>query len=347
MRSLILKGPGVLAVEERPDPVPGPGEAVVVPEAIGICGSDVHGYAGESGRRTAGMTMGHELYGRVIEVGLSAAGAPAPEVGANVVLNPVLGCGACVRCAAGEPNICSYRTVIGVDAPYQGGYSERLLVPAASLVSIDPGVGTAASLVEPLAVALHAVAQAGVRRGDRVAVLGSGMIGLGCVWAALRAGAASVHATDMDAAKTALAADLGARGVTVGERTLRDALDDDGIDEVDVVVDAVGLSATLAEGLDVVRAGGTVAVVGMGTPQLTVPAWPLITRERRVIGTFCYSDPHFADAVLAVERKELVAQTFVDREIGLDEAPAAFADLAAGGPGRIKTLVRPLATGGS
>jgi threonine dehydrogenase-like Zn-dependent dehydrogenase len=347
MRSLILKGPGALAVEERPDPVPGPGEAVVVPEAIGICGSDVHGYAGESGRRAAGMTMGHELYGRVVELGARRPGDPSLELGANVVLNPVLGCGACALCAAGEPNLCWQRTVIGVDAPYPGGYSERLLAPVGSLVAIDPAVGTTASLVEPLAVALHAVAQAGVREHDRVAVLGSGMIGLCCAWAALRAGAASVHATDMDPAKTALATELGARGVTVGERPLRAALDDDGIDHVDVVVDAVGLSATCAEGLEVVRAGGTVAIVGMGTPQLTLPAWPLITRERRVIGTFCYSDPHFAEAVRAVERRELVAHTFVDREIGLDAAPAVFAELAAGGPGRIKTLVRPLAEGGS
>jgi 2-desacetyl-2-hydroxyethyl bacteriochlorophyllide A dehydrogenase len=338
MRALIYEGPRQLVVHDVADPEPAAADLLLEVEAVGICGSDVHGYAGETGRRTPGMTMGHEACGRVVALGTEVTGF---VVGDRVTFNPVIGCGDCVECAAGRPNRCASRCVIGVNAPYPGAFSERMLLPASNAFVVDPAIGRSAVLIEPLAVAIHAVGCADVLRGASVAVLGSGMIGLGCVWAALRAGADVVYATDLDPAKTALAERLGARPVTLGERSLADALAADGRTHVDRVVDAVGIPATLHEALETVARGGVVSLVGMGSPMLDFEAYGLIVEERTIIGSWCYTTKDFAEAAAAVQRGDIDSAQFIDREVTLDDAVTTFASLAAGEPGQIKTVVLP------
>jgi threonine dehydrogenase-like Zn-dependent dehydrogenase len=216
-----------------------------------------------------------------------------------------------------------------------------MLLPAANVLPVSADIGVGAVLIEPLAVALHAVARAEVVPGAAVAVLGAGMIGLGCAWAALQAGAEVVYLTDFDIAKTELGERLGARGVRLGEQSLPEALARDGREHVDRVVDAVGLPATLQQALDVVGRGGVVSLVGMGAPQLDFAAYSLTADERAVAGSFCYTTAEFAAAVALVEQRRLDAGLFIDRQVTLDKAAGAFAQLAGGAPGQIKTVVLP------
>jgi threonine dehydrogenase-like Zn-dependent dehydrogenase len=134
VRALVFQGPWQIGVEERPDPVPGAREALLRVVATGICGSDLHGYTGENGRRVSGQVMGHETVARVMEVGRDAVQMPGVVPGALVTFNPVIGCGTCTPCLAGRSQQCDARRVIGVNPEILAGMAEFTAVPAANLV---------------------------------------------------------------------------------------------------------------------------------------------------------------------------------------------------------------------
>ena len=195
-----------MTLEEVPDPVPGPGEVLVSVHAVGICGSDVHGFIGKTGRRKPPMVMGHEATGVVAQVG---AGVTHFKPGDRVVLNPILSCDVCRNCRAGRPNICLDRHALGVDLP--GAYAdyvqlaERMLWPMPDELSFVAG-----ALVEPLAVAMHAVNLTPIRLMDTVAIVGAGTIGLLTLMAAKLAGAGTVIVTDKSVHRLDVAKRLGA-----------------------------------------------------------------------------------------------------------------------------------------
>ena len=159
VQALVFRGPGSMPLEDRPDPEPQPGEVVVAVRASGICGSDVHGFGGATGRRRIGVVMGHEAAGDVIAVGPDVT---TVALGDRIVLRSILSCGRCDRCLHGQPNICLDRQGMGMH--FDGAYaerivvSERLVVPLPDALSYEDG-----SLVEPLAVAMHALSITAVR----------------------------------------------------------------------------------------------------------------------------------------------------------------------------------------
>ena len=199
MKALVFHGPRRLAWEEWPEPEPAPGEVVIAVRAVGICGSDLHGYTGESARRTAPLVMGHEFTGEVLSV---PAGTPGIAVGDRVVARPFIHCGECEFCRSGRANLCRARRYIGTTM--HGAMAERVAVPLDNLLPLAPQTSFAlGSLTEPLAVAMHAARQAGELGGKRILVAGGGTIGLlamiavtatigisaaGCVYGPLAAG---------------------------------------------------------------------------------------------------------------------------------------------------------------
>jgi threonine dehydrogenase-like Zn-dependent dehydrogenase len=186
MRALVLEDWGKLVVAHHPDPVFGERDVLLEVIATGICGSDLHGYTGENGRRRPGQVMGHETVGRVIAHG---SGVDPGLLRVAMTINPVIGCGACGRCRAGRPQLCADRTVIGVAPERPAAFAELLAVPADNLVALPSELPVEyGALVEPLAVGYHAVRRAPVRSGDTVLVIGGGPIGQACVLAAHREG---------------------------------------------------------------------------------------------------------------------------------------------------------------
>ena len=174
MRALLFEGPHRLDVVDLPEPKPGPGEVKLRVEACGICGSDVHGYTGESGRRSAGQVMGHEFAGEIVELG---PGVESWSVGTRVAAYNIIGCGRCRFCDSGNEQCCPDRKVIGVNTGKVGAFAEYVCVPARNLAVLSPSVSFPTALLnEPLAVSYHAL-QHVPKDATSLVIVGGGTIG--------------------------------------------------------------------------------------------------------------------------------------------------------------------------
>lgn len=338
MRALVLEDFGAMAVQERPVPVPGHGEALIRVLYTGICGSDLHGYTGENGRRFPGQIMGHESVGTVSAYGPDTLGE-LPELGATVTFNPTVACGVCSSCAAGQAHICPERRVIGVEPERDAAFADFIVVPVANLVELPAGVpARLGALAEPLAVGYHAAVRSQMSAGDIVTVIGAGPIGQAVVLAALRLGAVAVVVSEPDAGRGALATKLGAH--VVSPENLVAAVDQltGGLGSA-VTIDAVGSSVTISTALTVTRRGGNCVLVGMHAPEPTIPAFRISTDERRLIGAFCYRHDEFADTVRWIAANHAVVETLITRSVPVEEAPEAFRSLADGDADASKILV--------
>lgn len=335
MRALVLANYGEMRVELRPTPYLPADHVLLRVVATGICGSDLHGYTGENGRRSPGQVMGHETAAQVVASGADVADPVAP--GTGVTINPTLACGTCADCAAGDDNHCVRRRVIGVDPAISSGFGQFLVVPARNVVTLDPALPLElGALIEPLAVGAHAVARAGDVVGATVGVIGAGPIGQAVILAARRAGASRVVVVETVPSRRALATRLGAEAISPDDSALAAAAGA----PLAVVIDAVGSPVTVAAALDAARRGGRVVLVGMHSPRLDLAAYAVSTEERSLIGAFCYADAEFrATAAWAAANVDDL-RPLVSDVVGLDEAPAAFQRLAAGGADESKILVR-------
>ena len=340
MRALVLSDFWKLIVDDVPEPEPGAGDVLIEVLATGICGSDIHGYTGENGRRVRGQVMGHETVGRVLALG-SEAGADL-AVGDAVTVNPVLWCGRCRQCSAGREQACPNKSVIGVTPELQSAFAERMAVPARSVVKLPAGMPVEhGALVEPLAVGYHALVRGDCGAGDSVLVLGGGPIGQACVLAAQRLGAERVAVSEPAPHRRELNARLGAAVVDPSAEdvpsAVRTALDGDPT----LVVDAVGSARTLATAFVCAPIGATVVLVGMAVPTLEVAAYEISTKERSVVGSFCYSAAEFRDTARWAATVPDSVATLIEGRTDLDGGPASFEALARGTDPASKVLVFP------
>ena len=328
MRALVFRGPWDLAVEDRPEPSPGPADTLLEILATGICGSDLHGYTGDTGRRHPGQVMGHETVGRVVE---DRTGTYAP--GSVVTVNPVLGCGRCAACSAGQAQRCPQRRVIGVQPELSAAFAERMVAPTRNVVPLPDGTPSdLGALVEPLAVGFHAVQRGGLGADDELLVIGGGPIGQAVALGARRLGATDVVVTELDAHRRDLLTRLGFTAVHP------DAL---GGRHPTLVVDAVGSSRTLATALEVSAPGARIVLVGMAAPTVELAAYAVSTGERSIVGTFSYDDAAFVDTAGWVGAHAGSLEPLVEAHVDLDHAPDTFRALARGELTASKVLVHP------
>lgn len=337
MRALVLHGPGRLVVEERPDAVAKPGEVLLDVIATGICGSDLHGYTGENGRRYPGQVMGHETVGRVRSHG---AGTSSDLLeGTLVAVNPVLACGECQPCQAGRQHWCPRRRVIGVDPDITAAFAELLAVPAGNVVRLAPGLAPElGALVEPLTVGYHAARRAPVREDDRVLVIGGGPIGQAAALAARRLGARTA-VCELSATRRELVASLGFATLDAADEQAGDRACELLDGPPGVVIDAVGTSATVRQALTVSAIGATIVLVGMHAPEVSLAAYDVTTEERSLVGSFCYSAQEFQETANWLAGNAALATTLIDGHVDLEDGPRAFADLAAGRLDASKVLI--------
>jgi L-iditol 2-dehydrogenase len=338
MKALVFRGPGSMPLEDRPDPVPGPGGVVVAIRSSGICGSDVHGFRGSTGRRRIGVVMGHEASGEVIAVGSRVAAA---VVGDRVVLRSILPCGRCDRCRHGHPNVCLDRQGLGMHL--DGAYAEQVVVPEALVAPLPNALSfELGSLVEPLAVAMHAVNITPFELLDQVVVVGAGPIGLLTVLAARQRGAGTVIVSDRDAHRLEVARELGA-DVTVdvgGEDPVAAVLDATAGRGADAVFEAVGIAATVAQSIAVARPGGQVTWIGNSAPEVPLPMQQLVTRELTVRGAYGFVD-EFEAAIEALASGRLDAERLIESVEPLDRGEELFRQLAAGSLAAVKVVLAP------
>jgi threonine dehydrogenase-like Zn-dependent dehydrogenase len=338
MRALILENYGSMIVDEVADPIPLDGDILIDVVATGICGSDLHGYTGENGRRFPGQIMGHESVGRVSAMDSGLHGL-AP--GTIVTFNPLLVTDASRTLYAGREQHAPDRSVIGVEPQRPAAFAERIVVPATNVVQLPESIPIAwGALIEPLAVALNAAKRVAIADGDSALVIGGGPIGQSAILAALHLGASPVYVSEPDPARRALCESLGAialdpEGGPIDEQIL--AL---GSALVDVTLDAVGLSATVGDALRATTFGGRICLVGMGSKRLELDAYRISTEERSIVGSFTYSFDVFTQAAAWVASGDALFGSLISEEVPLAEAPAAFARLSAGDNVAGKVLVR-------
>ena len=316
MKALVWLGPRRMEVREVTRPRPGPGEVVVKTEAAGICGSEVEGYLGRMSNRTPPLVMGHEYAGLVSEVG---DGVEPRWKGRRVAVNPIVGCGRCAYCAAGDRNLCPDRHLLGIGAP--GGFAGYSLVPERCLFpmpeQMDPRLG---ALAEPLANGVHVIRQAGPVVGH-VVVIGAGTIGLACLQAAELGGAGPVTVVERHPRRRQHALALGAQQAFADFAEVAPG--------AALVVDAAGSDDTRRAAIDLVGPAGTASFVGLHSDETPLPWRRIVRANIRVQGSFGYADPDFRQALDWLSGGKAAMPLSEVRP--LDDGPAAF-EMLAGGP---------------
>jgi 2-desacetyl-2-hydroxyethyl bacteriochlorophyllide A dehydrogenase len=264
MRALICREPGKLMLEDRPEPAPGPGEALIQIRRIGICGTDFHIFQGEHPFLEYPRVMGHELSAEVLE----APASSGLQSGQRVIVNPYLSCGTCYACQAGKPNCCMRIGVLGVHR--DGGMCERLSLPAGNLYPAGDLTLDQAASIEFLAIGAHGVRRAGVSPGMRTLVIGVGPIGLGAAIFASIAGGV-VWMMDRDADRLIAGAGLmrGAGAIIADDNAPEAVFAVTGGNGFDVVIDATGNRASMENAFRFVAHGGTYLLLGVIRDDIT------------------------------------------------------------------------------
>jgi L-iditol 2-dehydrogenase len=319
MRAAVLREPGHVVIEQRPIPQAGPGEVLVRVRAVGVCGSDTHYYEhGRIGRFVveAPLVLGHEAAGEVTELG---PGVTRLVVGQRVSIEPGVPDLTCGQCLAGRYNFCPNMRFFGTP-PVDGAFAEYVVVHQAFAHPVPPSVSDdAAALLEPLSVGIWACMKARVTAGSRVLVTGAGPIGLVNVAAALAFGATEVVVSDVNPARLALAAELGATTVIdVRETSITDLHR-----PPEVLLECSGHPPAIGEAIRALDRAGRAVLVGMGGDEILLPLSVIQEREIELTGTFRYAGtwPR-AIALIAAGRIDL--DRLVTGSYRLDQAQEAL-----------------------
>ncbi|MDX6539306.1 MAG: L-iditol 2-dehydrogenase [Gaiellales bacterium] len=339
MRALLLDAERHLALVDLPLPLlERPDDVLVRVHAVGVCGSDLHGYLGVTGRRVPPLVMGHEATGEVVAAG---AGVRHLHPGARVATNTIAACGHCRPCLAGGRSLCENRRILGMSAP--GAYAEYVVWPEDSLPELPDGLSyEAGALAEPLAVALHAINIAAIKPGDVVFIAGGGPIGVLVHLLARLAGAGRIIVSDLHPERLASARAFGADiAVDAGrEDPVAVAHEATGGSGVDVAIEAVGAGVTARQTIDAVRNAGTVVWLGNSERRIEIDMQAVVTRDLVVRGSYGMTVQEFERALTLLATGRLPVDAIVNRYASLSEGPELFEELLAA-PATIKCVIRP------
>jgi len=343
MKALLLKAYGEFVYEEVPEPEIHEDEVLVRVQACGICGSDVHGMDGSTGRRQPPIIMGHEASGVVAEVGGKVTDW---SQGDRVTFDSTIYCGVCWYCQRGLINLCDDRRVLGVscaDYRQHGAFAEYVAVPQRVLYRLPEAVSfERAAMVEALSIAVHAVDRTPISLGDTAVVVGAGMIGLLVVQALRIAGCGKIIAVDLDEARLNLARRLGA---DLGLKA--DACDV--LDEVrrctrgrgaDLAIEVVGTSPSFRSAVACVRKGGAVTLVGNLMPSVEIPLQAVVTRQLSLYGS-CASSGEYPACLDLMARGAINVEALISATPPLAEGAIWFKRLYDRKPGLLKVILLP------
>jgi threonine dehydrogenase-like Zn-dependent dehydrogenase len=326
MRAAVTERVGSMTVLERPEPAdPGPGEVLVAPEAVGICGSDYHFFTGELSDEAGGSqfprVQGHEVGATITALGRDCRGEL--EIGQRVALLPLRACGHCYPCSVGRPNTCDNFELIGIHR--DGGLQELLCLGQDQVFPIDTADGALAAMAEPVSIAVRAVRRAAIGPGEHVVVLGAGPIGQCVSLVALERGA-EVLVVDLQDSRLTLSRENGAETLlwTSPDEVVARARDWAGGGGPPVAVDATGVPAAVRAMVDMVVSAGRAVQVGMSTHEVTLRIGSLTEKELDLLGVSCCDADDFAQAVDVVQRHSEPIGRLISHQFRLAEAPEAL-----------------------
>jgi threonine dehydrogenase-like Zn-dependent dehydrogenase len=318
-----MNAPFEMEVVTWETPRPGPGEVLVSVGAAGICAGDMYFYLGKNPYAIYPQICGHEIAGVVAELG---EGVTEFEVGAKVVVEPFIGCGACYPCRIGKSNCCMKLQIIGVHRP--GGYADYLTAPALLVHKIPEGLSLSfASFAEPVAIGVQACRRGEVASGEYVLILGCGPIGLALVEVA-RARGARVVATDIAPNRLETAARLGAETIPAGKGLLQTILEQTQGEGAPVVIEATGNPKAMEQTVELVAAGGRIVIVGLVKQGVgvTFPGLDFTRKEMTIVGSRA-SVNCFPES-LELLASGAITYPHVATEFSLWDSPRVFAGLA-------------------
>jgi L-iditol 2-dehydrogenase len=343
MKALILKEYNHFEYNDVPGPPIGPNDVLIRVKACGICGSDVHGMDGSTGRRIPPLIMGHEAAGVIAEMGANVAGW---QEGGRVTFDSTIYCGACYFCRRGLINLCDNRRVLGVSCDeyrQNGAFAEYVAVPQRILYRLPRGLSfEQAAMVEALSIAFHAVERTPISLNDTAVVVGTGMIGLLIVQSLRVAGCGRIIAVDLDQDRLDLACELGA---DVGLKSDSD----DVVAEVlkrtanrgaDVAFEVVGIAPTLKLAVQSLRKGGTLTLVGNLSPMAELPLQAVVTRELTLNGS-CASRGEYPACLDMIARGAINVDALISAVVPLADGAVWFERLYKREPGLMKVILTP------
>jgi L-iditol 2-dehydrogenase len=342
MKALLLSQYRHLELTDLAVPEPGRDEVLIRVKACGICGSDVHGYDGSSGRRIPPIVMGHEASGTIAAAG---EGVRNFAEGERVTFDSTIYCGECSPCLRGDINLCDRRQVLGVscgDYRRAGAFAEFVAVPARIVHRLPENLSFAeAALLEAVAVALHAVSLVPVPSGSTALVVGAGTIGLLLQQALRAAGCSRVFVADVDPTRLKLSQKLGATAtLPAGMDLTQQVLQLTNGAGVDIAVEAVGKTESVNAAINSVRKGGSVVLVGNISPEVKLPLQKVVTRQIRLQGS-CASAGEYPKAIELVSSGAIQVKPLITAIAPLEEGPQWFERLHAREPNLMKVVLTP------
>ena len=330
-----------MTLEDLPQPTPNAGEVLVKMKTVGICGSDVHGFTGESGRRAPGMVMGHEAVGVVESVG---EGVTSPKVGELVTVYNIIAETAPTP-EEGDPSFLA-KKVIGVNLAKRGAMADYLTLPAESALIVPEGVEPSVGiLVEPVAVVTHGFHRLKDKniRPTRAAIVGSGTIGLSGILVAKESGVSEVAILDTIQEKLDRGKEFGAHPVRVESGDTAESVagwvETALGDKPDLVVDAVGSRSSFQQCLALVKPGGAVLLIGNLAKEVSLPLQDIVSQEVTFVGTYGFDREAFKSALEMVPKIQDKLASFIEGHCTLEEAPAMMTKLAKGELQSLKVVI--------
>ena len=330
MKALVYTNPNEVTYRDEPDPVLAANEVVLRIDAVGICGSDMHAYHGHDPRRVPPLILGHELVGTVVA---------GPGIGTRYTANPLITCGVCDYCVQGRNNLCANRTMVGMTRP--GAFAERMSIPVSSLIAIPQAMTPVmAALTEPAATALHAL-NLSLRAMQRplpessLLIIGGGAIGMLAALLARSYGCGDVSIAETNALRRAsLETHAGCRAFDpLAEKAAAE-------NSIDLVIDAVGATATRNAAFAAVKPGGVIMHVGLQDWASEIDMRKLTLAEITLLGTYTYSTADLRATVAALARGAFGNLAWVEQR-PLAEGAQAFQDLHQGRSASAKIVLHP------
>ena len=335
-QAIILEKPFQVHVKETGMPVPGKGEVLLKIGYTGLCGTDLSSYRGQMPLVSYPRIPGHEIGATVIGIG---NGVPdSISTGDKVTLNPYSSCGNCSACRQKRFNTCAYNQTLGVQR--DGALQQYFCIHYSKLICSSVLSLEELALVEPLSVGFHAVERGRVTHGDKVLVLGAGVIGIGAVVAALRKGA-DVMVADLSASKRSFIQRFGVTDTlnTNEANAVKKVLDWTEGAGVDVVIEAAGAEATYQMALEMVGFAGRIVAIGYAKTAIPLATSSIVRKELDVMGSR-NALQEFPEVVAMLESRALPYTSLITGTYALEDTANAFADWHQNPQETIKTLIK-------
>lgn len=343
MKALVLKGYNKFVYEDIPEPQVGPENVLVRVKACAICGSDVHGMDGSTGRRIPPVVMGHEASGVIEKLGKNVDGF---KVGDRVTFDSTIYCGKCFFCRQGQVNLCDNRRVLGVscgDYRINGAFAGYVSVPRHILYPLPDNVSFEhAAMVEPLSIALHAVRRSPVSLNCSAVVVGSGMIGLLVIQLLKAAGCGKVIAVDLVQEKLDMAGGFGADSMLKADDPdlIAGIYELTGNRGADIAFEVVGIAPAMQTAIAALKKGGSLTLVGNLKPVVDFPLQSVVTRQISLYGS-CASSGEYPDCLDMIAKGKVDVSSFISAVAPLSDGASWFERLYKGEPGLMKVILQP------